>query len=280
MTQSGEKRKKLLENLGQIMDEYDRRLGSESNTLKLERMEYDAPTDDEIEKLAKESVESKYKAKKQDAESQFETKKQDFESKIQAAAESAERKKAERLSDYEQSEKNMENQMLKRGVQRSSIAVGELGELENAKQAELKEIASGLNSQVSALNGEIEKLTEKLNESLKEYDMEKAIEINEEIDKLKDERQKRMDEVLKYNNSIAEKEKSYNDDFYEKHPNIRNAIIEEYNNKLVNAALDYYYASFATPEEAYQAFIDDEELLGYLGKKNYDTILNILEARF
>ena len=98
------------------------------NQLSITRHEYDAPTDDEIIRLASESLESKYKQKKDSLTDLTTEKKNDFLSAIERAKENSQREKIEVNDNFEKAKNSVENNALKRGMARSSVVVNEVGQ--------------------------------------------------------------------------------------------------------------------------------------------------------
>lgn len=277
MSKSNSK-EELLKKLEEIQNEYDsKKQKNESQPQKYERISYDAPTDDEINKLAKESIEATYGSKKDGMQKSYNEKKLSLTEKIERAMKEADEEKQASEKRFSDSKSNVENQALKRGVQRSSIVLGELGKLESEKNGEQAKIEADLKADVSETEKQLADLSEQLTEALNKLDMEKAIAVNEKIEKLKSERESKKNEAIKYNNSISEKESKEAKNAEKEAEETAKKTDSRFMKKKVGEILDYYLA-FSDPQEALEDFLEDEDVSSYLGRY-YSYVYNVLKAR-
>ncbi len=249
------------------------------NQLSLTRLEYDAPTDDEIIKLASESLESKYKQKKDSLTDLTTEKKNDFLSAIERAKENSQREKIEVNDSFEKAKQSVENNALKRGMARSSVVVNEVGQLERQKNSQLGEVDRELTEKIEGINSQINSLEAELSQSIKDLDMEKAVELNEKITALKEERKAKQDEVIKYNNSISETETKYNNSYAN---GVGGEAVKELTNRInkekVQTALNYY-TQLPTEELALESLQGDIDVISAMGEY-YPYLIKAIMAHY
>lgn len=249
------------------------------NQLSLTRLEYDAPTDDEIIKLASESLESKYKQKKDSLTDLTTEKKNDFLSAIERAKENSQREKIEVNDSFEKAKQSVENNALKRGMARSSVVVNEVGQLERQKNSQLGEVDRELTEKIEGINSQINSLEAELSQSIKDLDMEKAVELNEKITALKEERKAKQDEVIKYNNSINETETKYNNSYAN---GVGGEAVKELTNRInkekVQTALNYY-TQLPTEELALESLQGDIDVISAMGEY-YPYLIKAIMAHY
>ena len=249
------------------------------NQLSLTRLEYDAPTDDEIIKLASESLESKYKQKKDSLTDLTTEKKNDFLSAIERAKENSQREKIEVNDSFEKAKQSVENNALKRGMARSSVVVNEVGQLERQKNSQLGEVDRELTEKIEGINSQINSLEAELSQSIKDLDMEKAVELNEKITALKEDRKAKQDEVIKYNNSINETETKYNNSYAN---GVGGEAVKELTNRInkekVQTALNYY-TQLPTEELALESLQGDIDVISAMGEY-YPYLIKAIMAHY
>ena len=167
---------------------------------------YDAPSDDELKKSAESSLE-KYKKDSIDAinessansEKELTGKRETVDSNMKNALSSLE-------DDYNAAAKRIDNDVIKRGLARSSVAVTGKADLEREYLSRSDQLKSGYQKQLDALDSEISSIGTKLKKALDDFNLSYAAKLNETLASLKAEREKKQDEVLKYNNEIRAKQ--------------------------------------------------------------------------
>ncbi len=268
----------LKKELGDIQTENDAKIQAVyDNQLKLEKIEYDAPTDDEIYNLAKSYIDQKYTVLQDDQKKKAEDKKTSLSQQIEKARKNYQETEKRLDETYKTSQNEIEDQAIKRGIGRSSIVLNELTDLENAKNAKKSENEKELSDSVKNLTSQIDNLSEELNSSLKNLDMQKAYELSERIESLKDERDKKNLEVLKYNNDVIEKEKNYEKSLAKTAKQEVEDIEFSTAKQKLNAVLEYYFA-FEDPKDALKEFEKDEDMRKLLGE-HYAYVYNALKVR-
>ena len=174
----------------------------------LKEKEYNAPTDDEIVAAAEKELGASADVKRNALKSGAQEKTNDLNAEIESVKKAGEERRKSLGEKYAVAKENAENQAIKRGIARSSIVAEQLKDLDKANIAEDAEIEKSVAGEISAINEKIQNLTDELSAAIADLDMQTAVKVNERINQLKTERQKRTDEVLEYNNKIAEKRAS------------------------------------------------------------------------
>ena len=244
-------------------------------TVELERLKKDERTDDDLLEGVRASLAAKYGKLAANANDESAAKEKKLSELIGKADDEAAEKKKTVENVYGEAKKNVENDALKRGIARSSIANGGVAEIERGKAQSIDEIEKGaadkktsLSAQIDALKGELERL-------LAQYDEERAAEEVEDFNKAVKERDKTNEEVIKYNNTLAEKEQKYIDEDMEAAiEKQKKTLTEKYQIERLNKVVDYY-RGFTSVTRALDDFLSDESMRKYLGGF-YNTALRLI----
>lgn len=175
--------------------------------IEYERLEYDAPTDEEIEENAASALEDYRKTGIEDIENDSANRIEDKENERTAAKKTGEEAAAEAAARYEKAIGDFESDALKRGLARSSIALNKSEELQSEKVKALTDIRDSVNGELSRIDGEINALVSDREKALSDFNIAYAAKLTEKISELTEKRDEKQAEVLKYNNSLAEKER-------------------------------------------------------------------------
>ncbi|MGN0819001.1 MAG: hypothetical protein ACI4M6_01200 [Christensenellaceae bacterium] len=245
----------------------------------LEKIEYDAPTDDELKELAEKTIKEKYNFKRQ-AETDTANKQIEAFKKLMEEEKLKEQESLKANDEkYKHAEEKLDNELLKRGVQRSSIALGEIANLQANKIDDSNAITAASKKAVADIDEKIATLTKNLEESVKNLNLEEINALSKELYDLKEERRKNQENAIKYNNEV---EKDAYDIATSKNQIALNEKIKQtetdYDKQKINEVMKYYYYGFDTPKEAYEAFKNDEKMRDYLGDY-YDYVYNYLRSR-
>lgn len=251
----------LEEFINELKDKYTQ---TEQDLPKYERKEPVVQTDEEIRDEAEKSLADYYKGKKEDIESDYEW---DLRKK-QSNKEKLERQLGNELDniaeEFEEAKTRANNDSIRKGVARSSIAGEKIQKLENAREKEETLIGEEYASKIKDTDAEIEELEAKRNKALNDLNISYAARLADKINKLLEARRKILDEALEYNNELEKREreeklaaengKSFkpDEDFFRQvylkademlskmnHNDARNAVN---NNEILKEYLnDYYY---------------------------------------
>lgn len=251
----------LEEFINELKDKYTQ---TEQDLPKYERKEPVVQTDEEIRDEAEKSLADYYKGKKDDIESDYEW---DLRKK-QSNKEKLERQLGNELDniaeEFEEAKTRANNDSIRKGVARSSIAGEKIQKLDNAREREETLIGEEYASKIKDTDAEIEELEAKRNKALNDLNISYAARLADKINKLLEARRKILDEALEYNNELEKREreeklaaengKSFkpDEDFFRQvylkademlskmnHNDARNAVN---NNEILKEYLnDYYY---------------------------------------
>lgn len=184
---------------------------------------------------------------------------------------------------YEEAKQSANNQAIKRGIGRSSIIFNMLKDYDIQKLNAISQRENSSKQELEQIDGEIKSLNEDLKKALSALDMQTAIEINDKIEKLKSERDKKNTEVIKHNNDVNERLAKYRDQLLltQKGQSLKNQIEQnnaDYNTQMFKLILSYYddlsYEEMQKDflESRYDQYLNDatlKALKNYIKSKEY-----------
>ncbi len=171
-----------------------------------ERLTYDAPSDESIREQAESELSSFKSQGEKGIDKEIQTLKEKYDSDLMSAKDSYDSAAKSAETSYEAAKRNVDNDMLKRGLARSSIAANKQAELESGAAAKKTNMANAYFKQVDELNSKISALESQRQEALNDFNLSYATRLTELVRQLTDERDKKATEALKYNNTLTEKE--------------------------------------------------------------------------
>ena len=178
----------------------------------LKELKYDAPSDEAIGKTAETEL-AAYKSEgeksvRDSADAQNKTlidKREAYESGRNGEVSALDEQ-------YRSAVRAVDNDVVRRGLARSSIAVVERAELEREYLSRNADIASSYGKKLAELDGEIAAYDSKLQKALDDFNLAYAAKLNQRITELKTERDKKEQEVLKYNNEVKKSQAKLDSD--------------------------------------------------------------------
>ncbi|MBR3804206.1 MAG: hypothetical protein IKJ14_02530 [Clostridia bacterium] len=231
--------------------------------VKLQKMEYTPLTEEEINKKATSAVDEKYALKKNALTDSYENDLKQTEQKAKDIKENSQVKKQELDGLYSALEEKLSNNAVKRGISRSSIIAEQIKNLGLEKVKDVLNIDNETASAIEKNAQMIDELTDKYQKAVSNLDLEKAIEINENIEKIKKEQESKLEEVLKYNNLVTRQGAELKQEVGEP----SKLEISKIKSQMIKQAVDYY--SKLPKESRLEAFLADEEILELLGEDSY-----------
>lgn len=174
--------------------------------VKLEKKEYAPATDEEIEKRAQDETAGDYQKKTQNLLDSAKKKGEELSDYNKQLSEKKTASLADAESAVERAKETASDDMLKRGLGRSSIVAGILGEYDKAGLEKAAEIMNSYDSKIADVEKEISGLESEKKKSLDELDLAHAKEVSDRIAELKEERLKLSNEAIAENNKIAQKQ--------------------------------------------------------------------------
>lgn len=258
----------LIKNLAKstsVMNDEIQALEDEYGAAKLEKIEYVAPTDDELLAVAKATLKEKYDLKRDDATSSSNSKKKSLSQSIEDLLKDAQAKKDNADLNYSNAIKDVENQAVKRGIARSSIALSALSNLADDNANAKASIDKDSQDKKDDILKQIQDVEETLQTTLNKLDEDQNVEVDKELNELKEERDKKVEEVTKFNNQVAEKERAYiaSGGLADVQPLVNDIRVREML-KMTGMVLDYF-ASLDDREKAIEELENDEVIKEYLG---------------
>lgn len=173
---------------------------------KLDEITYAPPTDDELRAEAERGL-SEYKDKEIEA---IKASSAENEKALVGKRDTYKEQREDELDKlsaaYASAADAVDADVIKRGLARSTIAVNKKGELTSDHAKAAADVESSYGKLIAGLEAEISATQSKLNTALNDFNLSYATKLAQKIDELKDERDKRVEEVTKYNNDVRAKQ--------------------------------------------------------------------------
>lgn len=200
-------KEKVFEKLKEIDEKYSYATNSNisNDDINFEKKSYDAPNENEIEEMAKQSLSSYKDSSLKKIDENFNKNSNKIEEKIENVTENRDEEFLDAMKKYNTSVKNFTNKAIKNGITNSSIFDEALKEIEEEKNLKLGEAQEKFGGEIKKLQSEKSILESQKDSALSSFDISYALKLNDEISKISNEIAKKQDEVLKYNNQIEEK---------------------------------------------------------------------------
>ena len=250
----------LYEKLKEIDKKYSESGNSSSGTYKkpeYTKLEYDALTDEEIRSDAETLADKEYNERKKKLENEYLEKLKVLDSSRNQISDSAEDVKKGIEESYSTALKDVGNSLLKRGLARSSVAANLESGIMEGQAAALASAAADLNGRLAGLEKEITDLNREREKALSELDIARAASVTERINNLKAERDEKMKEAVKYNNTIEEKIAEYEKYLSEQGENSSVSDNNSYKNSAEKEKISYLknYFKGLSKKEAMEALL-------------------------
>lgn len=263
-----DKKKQLLDKLTVL----NRQLEGIKEPPTLEMMEYTPLSEEEIAKKASEGLEESYGLKFNDLENQTLKKIDAIEKSSDLMTSKAGEQKEKLQSLYKDAEEKLEQSAIKRGVSRSSIVSEQLKNLSVEKIKDELNIDYNLASELKNNSDKIVELESDYLNAVNKLNVEKALELSERIQDLTDKQNDKIEEVLKYNNTIKRQLKSFENDKVVPPTEKEKTKIKQ---NMLQEALNYYLS--IPKEEALKRFESDYDVKYALGDLA-DVLANYIKA--
>ncbi len=234
-------------------------LEGKGGKVSLEEMTYEPLTKEEIEEKAKLGVEEKYALKKGALDNEYEKALKTQEEKANSLVSIGNAKKEEIDNLYDGLEEKLGANAIKRGISRSTIVSEQIRNLSTEKIKDLLKVDDSVATELKQNDEKIDGLKKDYQSAVNSLNIEKAVEINDNIEKLTKEQNDKIEEVLKYNNTLKKEEASINN-------NVKPATeieISRIKNEILKQAINYY--SKLPKEDRLTAFENDEDIRKLLG---------------
>lgn len=265
----------------------------------LKEIEYTPRSDEDIVEAAKKAVDyDKYKEVGK-VDEKYQNAIDALAGDKQEAADTLKQSYANLESLYNELREKANDDALKRGVARSSIASGKQDALSASHLKSASEVESTYGKAIASINENISKLEREKDSALGELDLKYAVELDEKIADLKKERDDTVAQYDKYNNDVRNKNSTYESERQEKIKDYladieKNKIaqqkqqaeyesaygysgekLENYNERY-KIAFEFY--SSLSPDIAVDALKASPNMKYYLGN-NYNKLLSVLNSK-
>lgn len=244
---------------------------SEIPDVTFEEVEYVPKTDDEILKEATDGLGDYYVNKQKVLEEKKNNQINNYREKISDKEKAAAYKKAEINAMYDDYNKTVSNNALKRGIQRSSIVSEQIKDGEKSKISNVLKVDDDLNNQLKSIENLITEAENAYYDAVSDLDLKKALELSDSVKKLKDEESKKRQEIERNNEKSLENAIKTNEILNKE----KSDEIISYKGKILGEVLQYFYAM--PKNERYAAFKGDDELKELLGDY-YDYVDRYLKS--
>lgn len=234
-----------------------------------ERLEYETLTDEELTQNATDSLADYLNSGTNSIDNEYANLESKYEEDKVTASNSANSKLESVESAYGTAKESINNDTLTRGLARSSIAVIQNANVDLAKADSVTAITNELNSTLESLANEISSLEVARQKALDDFNITYAVKLTETINDLKTSQQDKMEEVIKYNNTLTEKEFDDNITLEESQASIYGDLLD---NKLTENELLEQAGVSSKDEALYDKVV--EVLSGLNSADARDLILN------
>ena len=225
-------------------------------SVKLDEKVYDAPTDDELLNRAETSL-ADYKRQNENAIRGNSAAEADELAAKRSATEKELDGSLRALGEaYEKSARAIDNDVIKRGLARSSVAVTSKKDLEGEYLGKTADIRADYGTKIAELDGLIASVDGKLKAALDDFNLSYAVKLGQTLDGLKAEREKKLEEVIEYNNGIKQKQATLDANKAKTESDLYTAAIKQYNsakdlNNLTDKERDEVYRNVYNTLDAF-----------------------------
>ncbi len=211
-----EKAKKNLESKKRTQEAYDQGLKeitdllnsgeALSTTPSYERYEYDSPSDEEIRKSAEDELKGYLLGNENAIKNEYAEREKELSANKESSKNLFDESSRKLKETYEATSEALSNDALKRGLARSSIALGGQIAASKAYNDSTASLVSEYNRKIGEIDDELAGLNTELAGALDSFRIDYAAKLTQRINELKSEREKNEKEAIKYNNELLEKE--------------------------------------------------------------------------
>lgn len=168
----------------------------------LKELEYSAPDDNQL----KSAAEAELASYRSDTEKSLRQKSEAEWAELMAKRAAYDNGKRTADKELEQkyiaAARAIDNDTIKRGLARSSVAAVERGALEREYLGKSADVAREYSAAISGLESDIAAVNRKLQDALNDFNLTYAAKLTQKLNELKQERDKKITEVTKYNNEV------------------------------------------------------------------------------
>lgn len=175
-------------------------------TPKYERLEYKERSDDELRESAESELSDYRNTGVKGIEKEMEALGEKYKTERENADKSYNEGVESTKKSYDEAKKATDNDMLRRGLARSSIAANKKAALESGEADAKARLYAEYSRQANEIESKINSLAAKREEAMSDFNLSYAARLTQRINELREARDKATAEAVKYNNTLAEKE--------------------------------------------------------------------------
>ena len=255
---------KINQSRDELADEIERLETNSSAAVKptlpkvtLQEKGYDAPDDDTLKKSAESELASYRAEGEKSIKQNSEAEKTELNAKRDAYEGAKTAAEAELERRYDAAARAIDNDVIKRGLARSSVATVEKGALEREYLGQTAAVAREYANNISKLESDIAALDKKLQTALNDFNLTYAAKLSQRLTELKAEREQKMQEVIEYNNEIKRKQADLDYDRLKTESSLYSAALdhEKRENSLDGASSERRDAVYKAVYEKMDAFL-------------------------
>ena len=176
---------------------------------------------------------------------------------------------------FDNAKESAKNSALSRGIARSSILINSIDAFNDSEIAEYNRLDNELTESINIIDFKLNSLNQQKEEALNNFDIAYAVKLNDKINSLTSDLQKKQNEIIKYNNQIEEKEKKFKLDYEKFVADLKDNNADN-SNKLVELSAKYGYKVVDTYRknqifdtlDSYFNGMDREEIIETLNTNN------------
>lgn len=261
-----------------------------SNNLDLKKLEDIVIDDNAIEKQANDELADYKKSSVDKIYNQTKAKEEELNLNKESLKENYSSSKARIEENYDNARQMASDDALRRGLSRSSIVINQLDAFNKEELDLYNQLDKDLTAKINQVDFELNALQTQQDLALSEFDIAYAVKLNSKINSLKQELLEKQNEVIKYNNQIAEKEAQYKlkyeqleqdlkNDAWDKEKDLMNITtkygsnaVQKYKQNQIYNMVDEYLASLSK-EDAIKILENNNEIRNYLTSTNLNTLL-------
>lgn len=203
-TKRTESRDKLAQEVARLEDMGSSAVKPRLPEVKLDEISYTQPSDESLSRRAESELNdyrnngiAEIKRKSEENAAALAAKREAYETDRESDRAALDR-------EYRDASRAIDNDVIKRGLARSSVATSHKSDLNNEYMRLNADIISEYGKRISAIDAEIASVDGKLREALDDFNLTYATKLGEKLRDLKDERDKRVSEVTAFNNGVRQ----------------------------------------------------------------------------
>jgi len=279
-----EKSSTVFDKFKEVDSKYDS-LSEYKDDSNLTELTYEKPSSEEVKTQAETSLASFKDSSIKSINEDFKTKTKNIDDSIEEIKANKQSSKQEIVDAYSSVKENAENDAIRRGLARSSIIVNTLAGYDKDMMNQISDLLAKTSEKIDTLNAEKSLLEEQKQSALNSFDIEYAVKLQEKIDGINSDIYKKEQEVIKYNNEIAELKSKLKDNNFDNIMTLAkyigeygpNAIeILKQNDKL---AIAKQHFNSMNKDEAISELTNNSGYESALGKTNFEKLLAELKNR-